>query len=153
MVADTVDPGGTIVHDTAVKLLSRAHTVVFRMTKGRIGRRLVDNDMLLLTTKGEHTARDHTVPLLYLRGDDRFVVIASYGGRSEHPQWYRNLVANPDVTVQVNGVTAHMLAATMSADEREEWWPRAVEAWSDYATYQSRTNREIPIVWLIPSDV
>lgn len=138
------------MHDTAVKVLSRLHAVAYRATGGVVGRRLVDNDMLLLTTTGRMTGRPHTVPLLYLREDERLVVIASYGGRPDHPEWYRNLVNEPTVTVQVDGRRSSMVATTMSADERSAWWPRIVDAWHDYATYQSRTSREIPVVWLDP---
>jgi F420H(2)-dependent quinone reductase len=136
------------VRDINVKLLSRLHTGLYRLTNGHIGRRLVGNDMLLLTTTGRTSGTRHTVPLLYLRDGDRFVVIASYGGRPHHPEWYRNLLADPEATVQIPGETHAVWAATMSTEERSDWWPRVIEAYSDYAVYQSRTDREIPIVWL-----
>ena len=123
-------------------------TSLYRMTNGVIGRRLVNNDMLLLTTRGRTSGRDHTVPLLYLRDGERLVIIASYGGRPAHPAWYRNLVADPRVEVQVDGDRRPMLASTMSGEDRTAWWPRIVEAWNDYDTYQSRTDRQIPVVWL-----
>ncbi len=136
------------MHDRLVKVLSSAHTSVYRMTNGVIGRRLVNNDMLLLTTRGRATGRDHTVPLLYLRDGDRLVVVASYGGRPAHPAWYRNLVADPRVEVQVDGDRRPMVASTMSDGDRIAWWPKVVAAWNDYETYQSKTDRQIPVVWL-----
>lgn len=136
--------------DRTVRTLSRLHAIVYRATGGMIGRRLVDNDMLLLTTKGALTGSDHTVPLLFLRDDDRLVVVASYGGRPDHPQWYRNLVAHPEATVRIGRTLANVSASTMGATDRARWWPRVVEAFGDYATYQSRTEREIPLVWLDP---
>ena len=136
------------MHDTAVKLLSQIHTGLYRVTRGIVGRRLVHNDMLLLTTTGRTTGRPHTVPLLYLRDGDELIVIASYGGRPQDPEWYRNLVADPVVVVQIEGARSPMRATTMTGDERATWWPRIVEAWHDYATYQSRTEREIPVVRL-----
>ena len=136
------------MHDTAVKYLSLLHTTLYRATNGLVGRRLVHNDMLLLTTRGRLTGTDHTVPLLYLRDGGRLVVIASYGGRPDHPEWYLNLVHEPRARVQVLGDRREVMASTMTADERSQWWPRAVEAYGDYATYQARTTREIPIVWL-----
>lgn len=139
------------MHDTAVKLLSRLHAGVYRVTSGRIGRRLVDNDMLLLTTRGRTTGRPHTVPLLYLRDGPQLVVVASYGGRDHHPEWYLNLVVEPSVTVQVDGERAVMVASTMTVAERTAWWPRIVAAWDDYETYQRRTDREIPVVRLEPT--
>lgn len=118
------------------------------MTAGRVGRRLVNNDMLLLTTTGRATGNKHTVPLLYLRDGNRLVVIASYGGRSHHPEWYRNLVANTKASVQILGEHREVEAGTMTESERSEWWPRVVAAYGDYAVYQSRTDRQIPLVWL-----
>lgn len=136
------------MRDSSVKRWSAVHTLLYRSTGGLIGRRLVDNDMLLLTTKGRVTGEDHTVPLLYLRDGDRLVVVASYGGRPRHPAWYRNLVAEPSVRVQVNDTRMSMVARTATPEERSGWWPEIVEAYDDYSTYQSRTERQIPIVFL-----
>ena len=136
--------------DRLVKQLSRLHTSVFRMTGGAIGSRLVDNDMLLLTTTGRSTGQPHTVPLLYLRDDQRFVVIASYGGRPRHPEWYHNLVRHPHAEVLTRRGRHDVSAETMSADDRARWWPRIVDAYDDYATYQARTTRQIPVVRLHP---
>jgi deazaflavin-dependent oxidoreductase (nitroreductase family) len=128
--------------------MSALHTFAYRTSNGRLGRRLVNNDMLLLTTVGRSTGREHTVPLLYLREGDRLIVIASYGGRSEHPEWYRNLVVHPRASVQILGNRAEVAAKTMTEDERAAWWPQVVDAYGDYDVYQSRTDRQIPIVWL-----
>ena len=136
--------------DSSVKRWSALHKMLFRATRGRAGNRLVDNDMLLLTTTGHLTGKEHTVPLLYLRDDGRLVVIASYGGRPSHPDWYVNLVNAPDVVVQVGGRRSRMTARVASEDERAAWWPRVVEAYDGYATYQSRTTRQIPVVFLEP---
>jgi deazaflavin-dependent oxidoreductase (nitroreductase family) len=139
------------MRDSAVKRLSALHRALYLVTGGRVGRRLVDNDILLLTTRGRGTGRGHTVPLLYLRDRDRLVVIASYGGRDRHPQWYLNLVADPSVIAQIGGKRVSLLARTANQGEREAWWPRVVAAYSDYAVYQGRTDREIPVVMLEPA--
>ena len=138
------------MRDASVRRWSRFHTFLYRITDGALGRRLVDNDMLLLTTHGRESGNAHTVPLLYLTEDDRYVVIASYGGRDGHPDWYLNLVNEPIVEVKTPAVTKTMIARTADADERAVWWPRIVEAYHGYATYQSRTDREIPVVFLEP---
>lgn len=138
------------MNDRLVKWLSAAHTTLFKATGGVVGRRLVNNDMLLLTTYGRRTGQPHTVPLLYLDDGDPLVVIASYGGRPEHPDWYRNLVANPDAQVQVGGRTRLVTARTMDESERSHWWPRVVAAYGDYEAYQDRTARTIPLVVLDP---
>lgn len=136
------------MRDTALKLFSRLHTTLYRATGGNIGRRLANNDMLLLTTTGRHSGSHHTVPLLYLRDGNRFVVIASYGGRPQHPQWYLNLRAEPEGFIQTQRETVAVAATTMSPADRAVWWPRIVAAYSDYAAYQSKTEREIPVLWL-----
>ena len=138
------------MRNSAVKRWSRVHRVLFRFTGGRIGKRLVDNDMLLLTTTGRKTGQNHTVPLLYLTDDERLVVIASYGGRGYYPAWYLNLSDDPVVTVQLPGRTLEMVARAANPDERQQWWPRIVEAYDGYRVYQSRTERELPVVFLQP---
>ena len=115
-----------------------------------LGRRLARNDMLLLTTRGRSTGEPHTVPLLYLRDADRLMVIASYGGRDRHPEWYLNLLADPSVITRVGERTLAMTARTASSAERAGWWPKVVGSYSDYAVYQARTDREIPVVVLEP---
>jgi deazaflavin-dependent oxidoreductase (nitroreductase family) len=129
--------------------MSRVHRTLYRLSGGVVGRRLVDNDMLLLTTKGRHSGRSHIVPLLYLRnGEAALIVIASYGGRDRHPAWYLNLLAEPEVMVQVSRRKFSARARTANDEERAIWWPRVVEAYGDYAVYQARTDRVIPVVML-----
>lgn len=140
------------MRDPAVRRWSRFHTRLYRMTNGLVGRRLVNNDMLLLTTKGHRTGRPHTVPLLFLREGERLVVIASHGGRPDQPTWYYNLVADPDVMVQIDGTETRMTARTASPEERSGWWPLIEAAYDGYVVYQSRTDREIPVVFLEPTD-
>ncbi len=139
------------MRDSAVKRASALHRLLYLATGGVLGRRLVNNDMLLLTTTGRVTGEAHTVPLLYLRDGESMVVVASYGGRDRHPEWYLNLLASSSVTVQVGRSRRRMVARTASVHERRSWWPRVVEAYSDYAVYQTRTEREIPLVVLAPA--
>lgn len=126
------------------------HTVLYRATGGILGRRLAGNDMLLLTTLGRRSGHPHTVPLLFLRDSGRLVIIASYGGRDRHPDWYLNLVAAPVVEVRIATRAEPRVARPATAEERETWWPQIVEAYGDYALYQSRTGRVIPVVFLEP---
>jgi deazaflavin-dependent oxidoreductase (nitroreductase family) len=130
--------------------MSSWHRALYRITGGVIGRRLVANDMLLLTTRGRATGNEHTVPLLYLRDGECLVVVASYGGRDRHPEWYLNLVTEPSVTAQIGRKRKSFRARTAGDDERERWWPRVVAAYSDYAVYQGRTERQIPLIMLEP---
>lgn len=135
-----------------MKRWSAVHVFLYRITGGMVGRRLVDNDILLLTTRGHETGRRHTVPLLYLRNGRSLVVIASYGGRRRHPTWYRNLLAEPEVVVQVKSRKTRMVARTATMEERSCWWPKIVGAYEGYTTYQLRTDREIPVVFLEPAE-
>ncbi|HEY6629505.1 MAG TPA: nitroreductase family deazaflavin-dependent oxidoreductase [Acidimicrobiia bacterium] len=141
------------MRDELVRRRSRIHRALYRMTGGIVGRRLVDNDMLLLTTIGRHSGQPHTVPLLYLRNGEGWVVIASYGGRDRHPAWYLNLVDAPSVEVQISRQHSHARARTANDEERAHWWPLVVEAYGDYAVYQTRTDRVIPVVLLEPMSV
>ncbi len=138
------------MRDSTVRRLSRVHTAVFRITRGRVGKRLVNNDMLLLTTRGRKTGRPHTVPLLFLREGDHLAVIASWGGRNYHPQWYTNLLADPEAEVNLGGLRRRVIALTADGAERAELWQQAVAAYPPYADYQRRTDREVPIVFLEP---
>jgi deazaflavin-dependent oxidoreductase (nitroreductase family) len=134
--------------DSNVRLASRFHKFLFRASGGFVGKRLVNNDMLLLTTTGRRSGQPHMVPLLYLTDNDRVIVIASYGGRDYYPDWYLNLTARPAVSVQIGRRAKGMTARTATAEERADWWPRIVGAYPGYAEYQSRTSRQIPVVIL-----
>src|SRR5690606_24164462 len=98
------------------------------------------------------TGKSHTVPLLYLQDGERLVVIASFGGRHYHPAWYLNLVANPEVRARTATGSVEMRASTAGPEERAAWWPRVESAYEGYTTYQSRTDREIPVDVLDPID-
>lgn len=106
--------------------------------------------MLILSTTGRQSGRPHKVPLLYLRDGESLVVIASYGGRPNYPDWYLNLVAHPEARVQVNRRRRAVTARVATSEEREEWWPLIVDAYEGYSQYQSRTDRIIPVVFLDP---
>jgi len=127
----------------------RLHAAVYRLSGGRIGSRFGTLEQVLLTTTGRRTGRQRTTPLMVTPVDgDRWVLVASWGGSPEHPQWYLNLVAHPDVRVQRGRRTYAMRARTAEGAEREELWRAAVAANPGYATYQERTERQIPVVVL-----
>ncbi len=106
--------------------------------------------MLLLTSRGRISGQAHTVPLLYLQEGEAVVVIASWGGRDYHPDWYLNLVAEPAATINIGGTSRQVIARTAVPEERAVWWPRIQAAYAGYRAYQARTRREIPIVFLEP---
>src|SRR3970040_2287474 len=128
------------------KLLSSIHVALYRLNGGRIGARAFGNSVLLLTVIGRKTGKQRTTPLLYFRDGDNLLVVASKGGHPKHPAWYENLVANPDVMVQIGHEKMPMRAITATEDEKSRLWPEIVRAYNGYAEYQRKTTRNIPIV-------
>jgi len=103
---------------------------------------------LLLTTTGRKSGRALQLPLIFGRSGNDYVVVASKGGAPEHPAWYMNLEANPEVQVQVKADKFTARAHTASAQERAALWPKMVEIYGPYADYQKKTSRQIPVVVL-----
>jgi len=136
--------------DLLVRAVSRLHATLLRASRGRLGRRIAGNDMAVLVTRGRRSGDRHAVPLLFLREGDSIVVVASYGGRDRHPDWYRNLLADPEAEIQIGADRLRVRARTAGGDERRRLWERATRAYAGYAEYQARTEREIPIVVLEP---
>ncbi len=119
---------------------------VYRLSGGRLMGKMGAAPILLLTTIGRKSGQSRTVPLLYLKDDGRFVLVASLGGAPKHPAWYLNLEANPAVTVQAGRTRLAGTARRASAEEKARLWPRLVAIYPQYAEYQKRTTRDIPVV-------
>jgi len=105
---------------------------------------------LLLTTTGRKSGERFVFPLFYGKTGDSYIVVASKGGAPQHPGWYRNLLANPEVEVQVGTAKLKARARTATGEERAQLWKKALEFWPPYADYQQKTGREIPVVVLDP---
>ena len=134
-----------------IKVLSRLNTWAYRLTNGKIGGTYLHGiPVLLLTVVGRKSGRRLTSPLTYIMDGDRAVVAASRTGMDHHPAWYLNLVANPDVEVQMRGDVRPMRAHTADDAERAVLWPKLVAANPDYGAYQARTQRKIPVIVLSP---
>ncbi len=134
-----------------IQVMSRLNTWIYRATNGRLGGRFLRGaPVMLLTTVGARSGERRVAPLIYVRDGERVVVVASKGGMDHHPQWYRNLVANPDVEVQIGAAVRPMRARTASREEKAALWPKAVAVYRDYDDYQARTARDIPVVVLEP---
>jgi len=130
-------------------LFGEAHVRRYRETGGEVGHDWKrGSKILLLTTTGRKTGNAITKPLIYENAGDAYVVIASQGGAPQHPAWYRNLSADPDVQVQVMDDVFAARARTATGEERERLWKLAAQQWPDYDTYQTKTDREIPVVVL-----
>ena len=132
-----------------LRLYWRIHRALMRATGGRfvsVGRLPV----LLLTTRGKQSGEPRDVALSYIRDDDCYVVVGSYAGEDRDPAWWRNLKANPDCRITVDGKTIRARAREAEGAHRQLLWARIVERNPDYAEYQSRTKRRIPVVLLEP---
>ena len=136
-----------------IKAMSAVNVRAYRLSGGRIGGKWRVGSafprgvpVCLVTTTGRKTGLPRTLPLLFLRDDDRIVLVASQGGLPKNPLWFRNIAAKPDITVQVRRQSRPMRARVASAAERATLWPRLVEMYADFANYQSWTEREIPVV-------
>jgi deazaflavin-dependent oxidoreductase (nitroreductase family) len=136
-----------------IKAMSTAHTWLYRRSGGRLGRKWHVGSALrhgvpvcLLTTTGRKSGLPRTVPLLHMADGEDAVLVASQGGLPTNPQWYYNLLAEPAVTVQLGTRTRAMRARVADAAERAVLWPRLMRLYADYETYQSWTDREIPVI-------
>lgn len=108
--------------------------------------------LLLLTTTGARTGQRRTTPLMYVRTGERLLVIAANAGSVRHPDWYHNLVADPEVTVEVGAESYSATAAVTSGADREEVFERIVASHPFFAEYQAKVQREIPVVELVRHD-
>jgi deazaflavin-dependent oxidoreductase (nitroreductase family) len=104
-----------------------------------------DLPVVILTTLGAKSGKIRKSPVMRVEHDGSYAVVASLGGAPKHPVWYHNIVADPRVELQDGPVRQDMLAHEVTGDEKAVWWARAVEAYPDYADYQKKTDREIPV--------
>lgn len=101
--------------------------------------------VIVLTTRGARSGKIRKSPLMRVEHDGSYAVVASLGGAPKHPVWYHNVVADPRVELQDGSVRQDMTAHEATGDEKAVWWTRAVAAYPDYADYQKKTDREIPV--------
>ena len=136
-----------IATDLAAKVMNASHKAILKLSGGRVLNTAFGMPTLELHTIGRTSGQRRSVMLTApVHDEHRVVLVASKGGDDRHPDWYRNLVANPDVEVTMDGVTWPLRARTASAEEKAELWPRIVAAYRGYAGYQRRTHRDIPVV-------
>jgi deazaflavin-dependent oxidoreductase (nitroreductase family) len=137
--------------DMAARMVNELHKGVLRLSGGRLGGDVMGMPVVELTTIGRKSGHRRTTMLTSpVQLGDSIVLVASYGGDDRDPSWYRNLQANPDVEITMRGTSRTMTARTATPEERTELWPRVTNAYSGYAQYQTRTDREIPLVILDP---
>ena len=120
----------------------------FRANEGKVGGPFKGAPMLLLHTTGRHSGTARVTPLVYWPEGDRMVIFASKGGAPTHPDWYRNLMAQPDTTVEVGTDTVPVHARETEGDERQDLFDRITAVMSGFADYQAKTSRIIPVIML-----
>ncbi|MCC6648872.1 MAG: nitroreductase family deazaflavin-dependent oxidoreductase [Polyangiaceae bacterium] len=142
-----------------LRWISKTHLSLYEATHGLLGAVIAQRgeeghgalrpmQVLLLGTTGRKSGLPRRTPLPYFQYDDRLFVIASNGASDKHPDWYENLLATPEVRVQIAGAKLRATAAPLDGDERDSVWARHVAAWPRWGVYQARTSRRIPVVEL-----
>ncbi|MGN6474056.1 MAG: nitroreductase family deazaflavin-dependent oxidoreductase [Mycobacteriales bacterium] len=127
--------------------LEHGHRFLLAVTGGRFPQHVAGMKTLEIHVKGRKSGKVYSNMLTTpIHDDGKYVIIASKGGSQDHPDWYKNLVANPDIEVTVDGETKPMTARTATAEEKAELWPRVVSVYKGYAGYQRNTDRDIPVV-------
>ena len=128
-----------------LKFFTRLNVWVYRLSGGRLMNKLGGDPICLITMLGARSGKRRTIPLMYVPHGDAILLVASQGGMPKHPVWYHNLVANPEITAEQGGILRKLRAREVGGEEKAQLWPICVEHYADYAIYQQRTSRPIPV--------
>ena len=131
-------------------LIFKVIVFLYNVSGGRIGGKMGKVPVLLLTTTGRKTGKQRTLPLIYIMDNSAYVITASAGGAEKHPGWFFNIRSNPQATIQVKDKHIKVMAEIAGQEKKSELWARLVEVAPNFAGYQKRTSREIPMVILHP---
>lgn len=132
----------------ALKVISKIHTAIYKMSSGRLGQRLDGLDILLLTTQGRTSGRQHQTPMPYFNHPEGHLLIASNAGSTSNPAWYYNLIDHPNTSVRLRANNYQVVASILDAETREYWWQKLIVQQPRYAEYQVKTTRIIPLILL-----
>jgi deazaflavin-dependent oxidoreductase (nitroreductase family) len=130
---------------------SRTQVERYEATNGEDAGDLRGRPVIVLTSVGARTGKLRKTPLMRVEHGGEYAVVASLGGAPKHPVWYYNLKKNPRVELQDGATKRDYVAREVTGDEKRLWWERAVRAWPDYASYQTKTDRRIPVFVLEPA--
>jgi F420H(2)-dependent quinone reductase len=122
----------------------------YESSNGSKGTLMMGRPVIILTTLGAKSGKIRKTPLMRVEHDGKYAVVASKGGAPENPVWYYNIVSDPHVELQDGSTKKDYTARVVDGDEKAEWWERAVACWPDYANYQTKTDRDIPVFVLEP---
>ncbi len=120
----------------------------FRANEGKVGGQFEGAPLLLLTATGAKSGKQRTTPLMYLPDGDRMIIFASKAGSPNHPDWYHNLVAHPDATIEVGTETVKVEATVIAGEERDQLYNKQATLYPGFADYEKKTTRKIPVVAL-----
>jgi F420H(2)-dependent quinone reductase len=129
----------------------RSQVELYESSGGTKGTTLRDLPVIIVTSRGAKSGKLRKNPLMRVEHDGKYAAVASVGGGPKHPVWYYNLTAHPHVEVQDGPVKQDMVAREVTGAEKAQWWVRAVAAYPDYADYQAKTERDIPVFVLEPA--
>ncbi|MGH4023419.1 MAG: nitroreductase family deazaflavin-dependent oxidoreductase [Pseudonocardiaceae bacterium] len=132
-------------YDPSPQRWVRDQVDAYESSGGVRGATMHDRPVVILTTRGARSGKLRKSPLMRVEHDGTYAVVASLGGAPTHPAWYHNVVTNPDVELQDGPERRHYVAREVTGEEKVTWWERAVAAFPDYAAYQRKTSREIPV--------
>ncbi len=138
----------TKVNKTMANIFTGMHGRVYKLTGGRLGGKMSGGNIIVLGTTGRKSGQRRERPLIAGDHPDGWVIIASFSGHDTHPDWYLNLEADPEATVQLGKETHDVRARVTEGDERSELWQQMADIYSDYDEYQQVTEREIPVIVL-----
>jgi len=122
----------------------------FRANKGKVGGMWEGRPLLLLMTTGAKSGQPRTTPVMYMREGGHLYIFASRGGAPTNPDWYHNLLAHPDVTVEIGDEQFHTIAQPVTGEERDKIYAKWAEMYPQFREYQERTTRKIPVIELEP---
>jgi len=139
-------------YESSAASWARDQVDLYERSGGTEGNELNGKPVIILSSVGAKTGKLRKTPLMRVEHDGEYAVVASLGGAPKHPVWYYNLSSNPHVELQDGPVKKDYRVREVTGGERETWWERAVAAWPDYAEYQKKTTRTIPVFVLTPTD-
>ena len=137
-----------------IRIISKIHGYMYSGSGGRIGKKLGNQDIILLTTIGRKSGKKRNVPLAVIRYEDKYLVIGSFGGSPVHPAWFLNIESNPDVQIRLGSKVINARASIIRKldDDYEKLWDKAVNVYQGFDSYKRATDREIPIIVLTRTD-
>jgi len=139
-------------YEPGISAWSSKHVELYESTNGEEGGDLQGRPVIVLTSVGAKTGKLRKTPLMRVENEGTYAVVASLGGAPKNPAWYYNLAKNPHVELQDRATRRDYLAREVTGEEKATWWERAVKTWPDYATYQTKTDRQIPVFVLKPME-